>query len=79
MFSSLPLHRRVRVWTVGLAATVSLYAIVIGAAEPLRSLAAAASDDTIVSLTVAATITNTCDATLSIGTITGTGDSSTNN
>lgn len=79
MFSSLPLHRRARVWTVGLAASVSLYAIVIGAAEPLRSLAAAASDDTVVSLTVAATITNTCDTTLSIGTITGTGDSSTNN
>jgi hypothetical protein len=44
-----------------------------------QSLAASAQDDTIVSLTVAATITNTCDATLDIGTITGTGDSSSNN
>ncbi len=79
MFNCLPSHRRLRVWTVGLSATISLYALVIGVAEPLKSLAATAQDDTIVSLTVAATITNSCDATLNIGTITGTGDSSSNN
>jgi len=79
MFSSLPTHRRLRVWTVGLAATVSLYAIVVAVAEPLRTLAASSQSSTIVSLTVAATISNSCTSTLNIGTITGTGDSSSNN
>jgi hypothetical protein len=64
---------------VGIAAAVALYAILISVAEPLRSLAASAQDDTIVTLTITDTLANTCDATIDIGTITGTGDSSSNN
>ena len=75
----LPRHRRVRVWTVGIAAAFSLYAIVVCVAEPIRAMAASSQSSTVVTLTVADTLSNSCDSTINIGTITGTGDSSSNN
>ncbi len=71
-------QRRIRVFTVGIAAAVSLYAIVLVCAEPLRSLAAFSSSDVVVSLTVAEDISNSCSSPVSLGTITSTGDSSNN-
>lgn len=77
MTLSLPLHRRTRVWTVGISAVFVLYGLAMVIAEPLRGFAATSQSTTVVSLTVAATISNSCTATLNIGTITGTGDSAT--
>src|SRR5688572_24295422 len=69
-------HRKVRVLTVGIAASVSLYALALVLAEPLRGFAATDSDIVAVTLTIGSAITNTCDATnVSLGTINGTGDS----
>jgi len=68
-------HRRVRVLTVGLAALLSLYAMMLFLAEPLRVLGAADSESVVVNLIVAAAISNTCTTPVSLGTITGTGDS----
>src|SRR5262245_4092225 len=64
---------------LGLLSMVALYALVLGFAEPLRSLAASASQIVPVTLTVAADISIDCTpTTVSLGTITRTGDSSTN-
>jgi hypothetical protein len=80
--SFLPPERRVRVVTVGLAATFALYLLTALLAEPLRGLAT--TETAVVSVTVAAGIALACDAngdgsrgsgeTLSLGTITLTGD-----
>ena len=69
--------RAARVFTVGLAATVSLYALVLAFAEPLRSFAATSSQNVVVSLTVANDISNSCTTPVSLGTITRTGDTGT--
>lgn len=66
--------RRIRVFTVGIAAAVSLYGMVMLLAEPLHALAAADAENVAVNLTVASTITNTCTTPVSLGTINGTGD-----
>jgi hypothetical protein len=75
--------RTVRVVTVGLAATIGLYLVAAVVAEPMRGFASL-SETAVVELTVAAGIGLACDAnndnrngsgeTLSIGTITFTGD-----
>jgi hypothetical protein len=65
------------VFTVGIAATVALYALVLAFAEPTRSLAAAQTSNVVVSLTVAADITNSCTSPVNLGTITRTGDTGT--
>lgn len=67
-------QRAARVFTVGIAATVSLYALVLAFAEPLRSFAAASTSNVVVTLTVAADISNNCTSPVSLGTITRTGD-----
>ncbi len=83
MRTSLSTNRRVRVVTVGIAATVSLYAMVLVLAEPMRSLAASAAANVKVSVTVAAAISNNCtnndtSTPLTLGTITRTGDTANN-
>lgn len=75
-------ERRVRVLTVGLAASVSLLLLTILVAEPMRTFAD--SEDVVVSVTLASAIGLSCDAdnnnsrgsgeTLNLGTITYTGD-----
>jgi hypothetical protein len=82
-FSSLPPHRRLRVLTVGVAATVSLFFLTVLVAEPMRGLAQD-SETVVVSVTLASAIGLSCDAdqdnsrgsgeTLNLGTITFTGD-----
>jgi hypothetical protein len=74
MHTVLPPHRAIRTFTVGITAAVSLYALVLVCAEPFRGLAAADSENVVVSLTVAADISNTCTTPVSLGTITRTGD-----
>lgn len=76
-------HRRIRVLTVGLSATVGLYLLAAVVAEPMRGFASS-TETAIVQVSVAAGIGLSCDAnnddvagsgeTLSIGTITFTGD-----
>jgi hypothetical protein len=78
VLSTLSAERRTRVLTVGIAATVSLYALVLVCAEPLRSFAASSSSDVAVSLIVANSISNSCTSPVSLGTITRTGDTSVN-
>lgn len=73
-----------RAVTVGIASTVGLYLLAVFVAEPMRGLAATDAETAVVQLTVAAGIGLSCDAngdnsrgsgeTLSIGTITFTGD-----
>jgi hypothetical protein len=75
---SLSSERRIRVVTVGIAATVSLYALVLVCAEPLRSFAAAQSSNVDVTLNVANAISNTCTSPVSLGSIVRTGDTSVN-
>jgi len=70
--------RSIRVFTVGVAATISLYLLIIFLAEPLHTLAVSSTSTTVVSLTVAADISNSCTAAVGLGTITRTGDSSFN-
>lgn len=72
-------HRKVRVLTVGTAAAVCLYVLAVFVAEPFRAFGATDSDTVVVSLTVASAISQTCDSSIGIGTITSTGDSSSNN
>jgi hypothetical protein len=82
---SLPAHRRTRVVTVGVSATVMLSLLMSVVMEPLRTLAATTDSETVVvQLTLAAALGLACDAnldgrvgsgeTLSLGTITYTGD-----
>src|SRR5438105_221866 len=74
--------RRVRVLTVGIAAAFSLYSFVLLLGEPtfhsLVSRAAQATGQTVVSMVVSSSITNTCTSAVNIGTINGTGDTSSN-
>ncbi len=76
-------HRRARVLTVGIAATVSLYAMVLVLAEPMRTLAVSAAANVKVSVFVADSISNNCSnndtsSPLTLGTITRTGDTANN-
>jgi hypothetical protein len=77
-------ERRIRILTVGLCATIGLYALVAFVAEPTRSLASN-TETVVVELTVASAIGLSCDGTdanavsgsgetVSIGTITYNGD-----
>lgn len=71
-------HRRIRVLTVGICASICAYVLMMMVAEPLRSLAATSSSNVVVSLTVAAGISNSCTSPVSLGTINRTGDTSFN-
>lgn len=83
ILNSLSPQRRIRVLTVGLAASASLLLLTILVAEPMRSFAQD-SEDVVVSVTLASAIGLSCDAnqdnirgsgeTLNLGTITYTGD-----
>ena len=76
--------RRIRVLTVGITATVSLYALMALIAEPMRALGATTDTETaVVQVTLAAAIGMNCDAdgggsgsgeTLALATITEYGD-----
>jgi hypothetical protein len=68
MFTPLPSHRRARVWTVSFAAMVSLYALVIVLAEPMRTLAATSTTTSAVYFTVNLTLSNSCTASRDIAT-----------
>ena len=63
--------RRTRVLTVGLAATLSLYLLMVFVAEPMRSLAA--TDDTTVTLVVTSSIALTCTADVTLPPAPGSG------
>jgi hypothetical protein len=71
-------QRRIRVVTVGIAATVSLYALILVFGEPLRSFAIGSSSNVDVTLNVANAIANTCTSPVSLGSIVRTGDTSVN-
>ena len=62
--------RRVRAISVALAATASLYLMVVFVFEPLRSLAATA--DTVVQMTVTGTASITCSPTVTLPSAAGT-------
>jgi hypothetical protein len=71
--------RRVsRAVALGIVASAGLYAMLLSWAEPMRGLAAADSENVVVSLTVVDDISITCSTPVSLGTITRTGDSSVN-
>lgn len=74
--SYLSSERRVRVLSVGLSATIALYAIVVLVAEPLRSLAQT-SDETVVTFTVTSALSVTCDSASTTGSAAGNGTSGT--
>jgi hypothetical protein len=87
LLSSLAPKRRMRVLTVGLAASISLLLLTLLIAEPMRSFAATTdSENVIVSVTLASALGLACDGdldargvassgeTLNLGTITYTGD-----
>jgi len=77
-------ERQIRVLTVGVSAAIGLYLLAAFVAEPLHGFAAQDSETAVVQLTVAAALGLSCDAngdnhpgsgeTLSLGTITYTGD-----
>ncbi|HVW66407.1 MAG TPA: hypothetical protein VHA78_01605 [Candidatus Peribacteraceae bacterium] len=78
-------ERQIRVLTVAVSAAIGLYLLVAFVAEPLRGLAASSDSETaVVQVTLAAGLGLSCDAngdnkagsgeTLSLGTITYTGD-----
>jgi hypothetical protein len=69
-------ERRVRVLSVGLAATMSLYALVVLVAEPLKTLAATTAD-TIVQFTVTSALSVTCSGTSTLGSAAGNGTAGT--
>ncbi len=76
--------RKQRAVTVGIVAAIGLYCMTVTVAEPLRGLAATEDETAIVQLTLEAALGMACDAngdgsrgsgeTLSLGTITYTGD-----
>ena len=76
--SRLPLSRdrKTRVLSVGTAAAVALYLLIVFVAEPMRSLAATTAD-TVVTYTVTSTLSLTCDAASTTGTTPGSGSSGT--
>ncbi|MBU2213894.1 hypothetical protein KJ996_04645 [Patescibacteria group bacterium] len=68
-------QRRLRVFTVGIAAMISLYALVAFVAEPTRGFAA--NDSSIVEVVIASGLAITCTpTTLTLPTITEDGDTS---
>jgi hypothetical protein len=73
---TLSAHRRSRVLTVGIAATISLYALVVLVAEPLKTLAATTAD-TIVQFTVTSALSVTCSGTSTLGSAAGNGTAGT--
>ena len=64
--------RKTRVASVGIAATVSLYLLVVFIAEPLRSFAATTAN-TVVTYSITSALSLTCDATSTTGTAPGNG------
>ncbi len=78
VWSTLPPRRVLRAWNVGATATALLYCLMVVAAEPARSLAATSSSNSVVSVIVADSLSNSCTASVSLGTITRTGDTSFN-
>lgn len=72
----LPYHRRSRVVSVGIAATVSLYVLVAFVAEPLRTLGAT-TDDTVVQFTVTSALSVDCSTASTLGSAAGDGTSGT--
>ena len=83
-FLSLTAERRIRIFTVGIAATIGLYLLTAIIVEPMRGFAAEDSETAVVQLTVAAAIGLACDAngddirgsgeTLSLGSLVYSGD-----
>lgn len=69
-------NRRTRVLSVALAATASLYLLVVFVAEPLRTLAATTAD-TVVQFQVTSGLSLTCSASSTLGSAVGTGTSGT--
>jgi hypothetical protein len=78
-------ERRLRVLTVGVCASIALYVLLAFVAEPIRSLAATATDDVEVQLTINEALSLGCDGTdantvfdttepVSLGSITYSGD-----
>ena len=74
--SHLSADRRIRVLSVGLSATIALYAIVVLVAEPLRSLAQT-SDETLVTFTVTSALSVNCSTSSTTGSAAGNGTSGT--
>ncbi len=74
--SALSSERRIRVLSVGLSATVALYALVVLVAEPLKTLGATTAD-TVVQFTVTSALSITCSSTSTLGSAAGNGTSGT--
>lgn len=68
--------RRIRVITVGLAATISLYLLLVLVAEPLRTVAATTAN-TVVQITVQSVLSITCTSTATIPAALGSGTTGT--
>ena len=68
--------RRARVLSVGLAATMSLYVLVVFVAEPLRAFGATTAN-TVVQFDVTSGLSVTCSATSTLGSAVGTGTAGT--
>ena len=68
--------RKHRVITVGIAATISLYALLTFVAEPLRAVGAT-TYDTVVQFTVTSGLSITCSNSSTLGSAVGTGTSGT--
>lgn len=73
--SYLSSERRTRVLTVGLSATLALYALVLIVAEPLRALGQ--TDTTVVQFTVTSALSISCSTTSTLGSAAGNGTSGT--
>jgi hypothetical protein len=69
-------QRRIRVLTLGLTAAISLYALLIVVAEPLRTVAATTAN-TVVQMTVNSNLSLTCTDTATIPAALGSGTSGT--
>ena len=74
--SRLSSERRIRVLSVGLTATLALYALVVFVAEPMKTLGATTAD-TIVQFTVTSALSVTCSTTSTLGSAAGNGTSGT--
>lgn len=74
--SHLSADRRVRALSVGLSATLALYALVIFVAEPLKTLGATTAD-TVVQFTVTSALSVTCSGTSTLGSAAGNGTAGT--
>lgn len=74
--SYLTAERRLRVLSVGLTATLALYALVVFVAEPFKTLGATTAD-TVVQFTVTSALSVTCSATSTLGSAAGNGTTGT--